>query len=103
MRQFIVCLNLIPMLFSAYPSTLAEAVEIRKYFATQKGGRGMKVFVSELCRTVNSRGGRILVLVLVVLIGIGAELLKVSYAKEMVLTTLATLLTLVAGQRNADK
>ena len=50
-------------------------------------------------RAVNSPGGRILISVFLVVLGLVSDRLGVPYAKEIVLTTLATLLAVLAGQR----
>lgn len=50
-------------------------------------------------KAVNSSGGRILVMLFVLILGLTFDRVGVPYAKEMVLTTLATLLAVVSGQR----
>jgi FtsH-binding integral membrane protein len=53
-------------------------------------------------KSVNSSGGRILVLVFLVIVGLCSERLGIPYAKEIVLTTLATLLAVLAGQHRQN-
>jgi hypothetical protein len=47
---------------------------------------------------LSSPGGRIVILVVLVIVGLAADRLGVPFAKDMVLTTLATLLAVLAGR-----
>ena len=55
--------------------------------------------MASLFRNLNSPGGRIVVLVVLLVLGLASEMLGIPYAKEIVLTTLATLLAVLAGRR----
>jgi hypothetical protein len=50
-------------------------------------------------RRLNSQGGRILMLAFLVILGLVSDRLGVAYSKEIVLTTLATLLAALTGHR----
>jgi hypothetical protein len=51
-------------------------------------------------KVLNSPGGRITVLIFVLLIGLVADIIGVKYAKEMVIGTLTTILTLISRGRS---
>lgn len=53
--------------------------------------------MASLFRNLNSPGGRIVVLVTLIVLGLASEMLGVSYAKDIVLTTLGTLMGFLAG------
>jgi len=50
-------------------------------------------------RLLNTPGGRISVLVFVLILGLAADRAGVNYAKEMVIGTLTTMLTIIARER----
>jgi len=55
--------------------------------------------MASLFRNLDSPGGRIVVLVALLVLGLAAEMLGVPYAKDIVLTTLGTLMCVLAGKR----
>jgi hypothetical protein len=50
-------------------------------------------------KIVSSPGGRIVILLILVIVGLIADRVGITYGKEMALTTLATLLVALTGQR----